>query len=190
MNDTSEEATRSILIPCWLTGILVIYGFFLPNNWTEYFGFLNYPIMLAVKYIPAIKNVANVSTIPNFVHGFMGVSVYLPLLYLVYWLWIIFFTDYISRNYEFLSKFCKKGTSLLTIFCRIFVLMLLFCFLYIMPIPGIDRTLTYTDRLVYIMVQNRFLFSLAGSFASWLASMMIFAIFIDIIRVICHVKET
>ena len=54
---------------------MFIYGLLLPQDWETKFGYLAKPIILIRKYTPVIKNLAQASTIPEFIRGFLGMSV-------------------------------------------------------------------------------------------------------------------
>ena len=71
--DASNKCTERYII---ITSILMfIYGFLLPQGWETKFGYLAEPIILAQKYIPSIDKLAQASTIPELVRGFLGMSV-------------------------------------------------------------------------------------------------------------------
>lgn len=54
---------------------MFIYGLLLPQGWETKFGYLAEPIILMRKYIVVIENLAQISTIPELVRGFLGMSV-------------------------------------------------------------------------------------------------------------------
>ena len=71
--DASNKRTERYII---ITSIsMFIYGFLLPQGWETKFGYLAEPIILARKYIPSIDKLAQASTIPELVRGFLGMSV-------------------------------------------------------------------------------------------------------------------
>ena len=71
--DASNKCTERYII---ITSILMfIYGFLLPQGWETKFGYLAEPIILMRKYIVVIENLAQISTIPELVRGFLGMSV-------------------------------------------------------------------------------------------------------------------
>lgn len=54
---------------------MFIYGLLLPQDWETKFGYLAEPIILIRKYTPVIENLAQASTIPEFIRGFLSMSV-------------------------------------------------------------------------------------------------------------------
>jgi len=71
--DASNKRTERYII---ITSIVMfIYGLLLPQGWETKFGYLAEPIILARKYIPSIDKLAQASTIPELVRGFLGMSV-------------------------------------------------------------------------------------------------------------------
>ena len=71
--DTSNKCTERYII---ITSILMfIYGLLLPQDWETKFGYLAEPIILIRKHIPSIDKLAQASTIPELVRGFLGMSV-------------------------------------------------------------------------------------------------------------------
>ena len=71
--DASNKCTERYII---ITSILMfIYGLLLPQGWETKFGYLAEPIILIRKYIVVIENLAQASTIPELVRGFLGMSV-------------------------------------------------------------------------------------------------------------------
>ena len=71
--DASNKCTERYII---ITSIVMfIYGLLLPQGWETKFGYLAEPIILIRKYIVVIENLAQASTIPELVRGFLGMSV-------------------------------------------------------------------------------------------------------------------
>lgn len=71
--DASNKCTERYII---ITSIVMfIYGLLLPQGWETKFGYLAEPIILMRKYIVVIENLAQASTIPELVRGFLGMSV-------------------------------------------------------------------------------------------------------------------
>ena len=71
--DASNKCTERYII---ITSILMfIYGLLLPQDWETKFGYLAEPIILMRKHIPSIDKLAQASTIPELVRGFLGMSV-------------------------------------------------------------------------------------------------------------------
>ena len=71
--DASNKRTDRDMI---ITSIgMFIYGLLLPRGWETKFGYLAEPIILMRKYIVVIENLAQISTIPELVRGFLGMSV-------------------------------------------------------------------------------------------------------------------
>ena len=71
--DASNKRTDRDMI---ITSIgMFIYGLLLPQDWETKFGYLAEPIILIRKYTPVIENLAQASTIPELIRGFVGMSV-------------------------------------------------------------------------------------------------------------------
>jgi|GEM_PF-4852970 len=71
--DASNKRTGRCILTASI-GIF-IYGLLLPQDWESKFGYLAEPIILMRKYTPVIENLAQASTIPELIRGFLGMSV-------------------------------------------------------------------------------------------------------------------
>ena len=71
--DASNKCTERYIIITLI--VMFIYGLLLPQDWETKFGYLAEPIILIRKYTPVIENLAQASTIPELIRGFVGMSV-------------------------------------------------------------------------------------------------------------------
>ena len=71
--DASNKRTGRCILTASIW--MFIYGLLLPQDWETKFGYLADPIILMRKYTPVIENLAQASTIPELVRGFLGMSV-------------------------------------------------------------------------------------------------------------------
>ena len=76
--DASNKRTGRCILTASIW--MFIYGLLLPQDWETKFGYLADPIILMRKYTPVIENLAQASTIPELVRGFLGMSVIISII--------------------------------------------------------------------------------------------------------------
>ena len=174
--DTSNKCTERYII---ITSIsMFIYGFLLPQGWETKFGYLAEPIILARKYIPSIDKLAQASTIPELVRGFLGMSVIVSIILSIFM--IIYGAPAERIKNAFYKKNWKEIIENFFMYLLSPLLLVLLWFFYEYPF-GFDinkSPCNWGCNVIKAMLTSRYWLAFCGAILTSGIGIYIFALFV------------
>ena len=162
----SEENAGKIHKICYgFMSALFVYGLFLPDNWAELFGIAARPILWAARHVPIARDMATISSNPEFMAGFMGLAVYMPWLCFGCFLWYGLVDRSDPETIRIAVGKNPDDLSFSFVFCTMLFCCLFILGSYVFPLAVFISTenMTTNDALILAIANNRFLTALVGS---------------------------